>query len=93
MPRDWYDSWYASVGRTIGRRLYLTGDYSSSLSVLRFTGSDGFVVETRPETQRLSLTALMNLGRSWSLMGTVERTDDQTVEELRVLAGLTYRLR
>ncbi len=87
-----YDSWYVSVGRGVGRRLYLTGDYTSSLSVLRFTGGDGFLVETRPETHRVSLTSLVHLGRSWSLLATVERTDDQSAEELRLLTGLSYRL-
>ena len=87
-----YDSWYISVGRTLGRRVYLTGEYSSSLSVLRFTGSDGFIVETRPETRRVSLTSIVNLGRTWSVLATIERTDDQAADELRVLSGLTYRL-
>ena len=87
-----FDSWYMSVGRNVGRRLYLTGEYSSSLSVLRFAGADGFIVEQRPETHRFGVTSIVNLGRSWSVLATVERTTEQDANELRVLSGLTYRL-
>ena len=87
-----YDSWWVSVGRSIGPRTYLSGDYSSSLSVLRFTRSDGFVVESRPESRRYGATAIVNLGRTWSILATLERTDDDTSSEHRLLAGLTYRL-
>ena len=87
-----YDSWWVSAGRSIGPRVYLSGDYNSSLSVLRFTRSDGFVVETRPETRRIGATAIVNLGRLWSILATLERTDDDTSAEHRMMAGLTYRL-
>lgn len=87
-----YESWYVSVGRRAGSRVYLGLDYSSSLSVLRLVGRDGFFVESRPETRRVSGTATTHLGRRWSLLATVERTDDDTSSEWRLLSGLTYRL-
>ncbi len=52
-----YDAWYASVGRSLGRRIYLTGDYSSSLSIYHFTSTTGFLLETRPLTRRFACRA------------------------------------
>jgi len=87
-----YDSWYASAGRSLGSRVYLTGDYTSSLSVVRFLGGDGIVIESRPHTDRYSVTTIVNLTRAVSLLATAEHTADDTYSENRVLAGLTYRL-
>lgn len=88
-----YHSRYLSIGRQLGRRAYAYGDYSTSLSVVRFSRSDGITIETRPYTTRLSGTATINLGRSASLLATVERTRQDQVREFRVLTGLTYRIR
>lgn len=88
-----YTSLYASVGRQIGRRVYLSGDYTTSLSVVRFSRSDGIVIETRPETRRLSGSASVIAGKSLSLLATLERTNDDRSHELRMMAGVTYRLR
>lgn len=92
-PTGSYHSTYLSLGRQLGRRLYLTGDYSTSLSVIRFSRSDGLVIETRPHTTRMSGTMTASMSRAWSLMTTVERTAETGLQELRGLAGLTYRIR
>jgi hypothetical protein len=86
-----YDSWYASVGRSLGSRVYLTGDYSSSLSVFHFTSASGFLIETRPLTRRLALSGIINTTRGTSLLINVERVIDSTATQTRVLSGLTYR--
>jgi hypothetical protein len=88
-----YHSRYVSLGRQFGRGVYFSGDYSTSLSVIRFSRSDGITIETRPHMTRSSGTATINLARSVSLLATVERTRQDQIREFRVLAGLTYRLR
>ncbi|HEY3380893.1 MAG TPA: hypothetical protein VGK32_03950 [Vicinamibacterales bacterium] len=86
-----YDSWYVSVGRTFGGHVYLSADYGSSLSVFRFTGSDGFVIETRPHSRRLAFSGLFNLTHRLSLLATAERVDDGTSVQTRVMSGMTCR--
>jgi len=92
-PSRGLHSQYVSLGRQIGRSVYLYGDYSTSLSVLLFSRSDGVVVETRPHTRRVSGTATITLPKSTSLMFTLDRTVDDQSTDLRVMAGLTYRFR
>ena len=86
-----YDGWYFSVGRSIGSRLYLTLDYSTSLSVLQLTDSGGLVVQTRPSSRRYSLSGMFNLSRAFSLFATAEQLTDDSSTENRGLLGLTYR--
>lgn len=88
-----YHSRYVSVGRQIGRSVYVSGDVSTSLSVVRFSRSDGVVVELRPKTLRLTGTASIYLRRSTSLLVTVDRTHDTSANEFRVLSGISYRFR
>ena len=88
-----YHSRYLSIGRQIGRAVYLSGDVSTSLAILRFSRSDGVIVEMRPHTTRLTGTAVINVSRATSLLVTIERTVDDSVRDLRVLSGITYRLR
>jgi hypothetical protein len=86
-----YDSWYVSLGRSLGGRVYMTGDYSSSLSVFHFTSSSGFLIDTRPRSRRLSVSGIINSTRSTSLLITAERVFDDTATQTRILSGLTYR--
>lgn len=86
-----YDSWYVSLGRSFGSHVYLTGDYGSSLSVLRFTSSSGFVIETRPRTRRLAFSGVFNVGGGTSLLVTAERVLDSGSTQTRVMSGITYR--
>ena len=92
-PGGAYHSRYVSVGRNIGRALYVSGDYSTSLSVVQFLRSDGLVIETRPWTRRLSGSANATLGRSMSMLLTVDYTQDEAQDEIRILSGLSYRFR
>jgi hypothetical protein len=88
-----YHSRYLSVGRGVGRAVYVSFDYSTSLSVIRFLRSDGAVIEARPSTRRYSASASMAVNRYLSLLTTVDRTVDDDLRELRVLSGLSYRIR
>lgn len=92
-PDARYNALYLSVGRQIGRRVYLSGDYSSSVSIARFTRSDGLVVETRPHTRRLSASSVVTLGRHVSLFLSGERTRDDTSSSFRALTGFSYQFR
>jgi hypothetical protein len=92
-PGGSYHSRYASIGRQIGRHVYATADYSTSLSVVRYSRGDGITVELRPHTTRYSLTTNVTLGRVISLLGTLEHTEDDTTREMRLLSGITYRFR
>jgi hypothetical protein len=86
-----YNSWYLSIGRSLNRRLYLSGDYGSSVSVLRFVTSGGFLIETRPQTRRLAASALFNVNRGASILATVERLTDGDSTQTRLMSGLSYR--
>jgi hypothetical protein len=90
-PAGRYHSLFLSVGRQLGRRVYLSGDYTNSLSILQFSRSDGIVVRLQPHTHRFSGTGIISLGGSMSVLTTVERTLDDQAKEVRVLSGLTYR--
>jgi hypothetical protein len=86
-----FNSWYVSLGRSLGSRLYLTGDYGSSLSVLRFVSGDGFTIETRPRTRRASVSSTVRLPRQMSLLATLERVLDDDATQTRLLSGISYR--
>jgi len=86
-----YDSWYFSLGRSLGSRLYLTLDYSTSLSVLQLTNSGGLTVMTRPSSRRYSLSGIYNLSRAFSLFVTGEQLVDDETTQNRALLGLTFR--
>lgn len=88
-----YHSRYFSVGHSIGRAVYASIDYSTSLSVIRFPRSDGVIIETRPSTRRYSGSASIVLNRYLSLLATVDQTVDGDFTEMRVLSGLSYRIR
>ncbi len=91
-PTGRYDSLYVSVGHDAGRRVYLSGDYSSSLSVIHATGQvDPIQVDLRPRLNRFSGSAVIAIGRTTTLLVQAERTADQATSEFRVLAGISYR--
>lgn len=86
-----YDSTWVSLGKTIGRRVYVSFDYLDSLSVFQYNEGGGGTIEVRPESQRYSLSVNANLSRTFSLLLVVEKTDHDDFEELRALTGLTIR--
>jgi hypothetical protein len=87
-----YQSRYVSVGRSIGRTVYASVDYATSLSVVRFVRSDGIVVETRPWMRRVSGSGSILLGRRLSLLLTCDYETDETSRQTRILTGLSARL-
>jgi hypothetical protein len=92
-PTGPYHSRYFSIGRGIGRSLYVAGDYSTSLAVVRFVRSDGVTLETRPWTKRYSGNVSATLTRAFSLNGVIDYTIDEAMKDLRLMTGLTYRVR
>jgi len=90
-PTNRYDSWYTSLGASLGRSVYLSADYTTSLSTVTFTDSGGVVVTSRPQTKRYSLSSNINLSRTFSLMLTVERIKEDTGHQDRGIAGFSVR--
>ncbi len=86
-----YDAWYFSLGHSLGARLYLTADYSTSLSVLQLTDSGGLTIVNRPSSRRYSLSGTYNVSRAFSLFLTAEQLVDDTTTQNRGLLGLTFR--
>ncbi len=86
-----YDSWYLSTGRSFGSRLYLSCEYATSLSVLRYARGDGFMIENRPHTDRFGASANIYLTRRLSLLVNADYTRDDGFSEKRVLSGLSVR--
>jgi hypothetical protein len=92
-PTGRYHSSYFSLGRQFGRRVYVSGDLTTSLSVVRLSRSDGVVVELRPKTTRFGGSTSVYLTRLLSLLTTIERTLDEDMHDFRILSGITVRLR
>jgi hypothetical protein len=88
-----YHSTYVSVGRSVGRAVYVSVDYSTSLSVVRFQRSDGLLIETHPSTRRYSASGSITLTRAFSLLTTFDYTVDDDLNEMRMMTGLSYRIR
>ncbi len=92
-PDGSYHSTYLSMGRELGRRIYATAEYSTALSQVRFVRGDGIMIDSRPETKRAGVNGSILFWRSTSLLLSAERTTGNDYKELRVLAGITVRLR
>ena len=92
-PDGSYHSTYASVGRELGPRIYATAEYSTALSQVRFVRGDGLLIDSRPETKRAGINGSVLLWRSTSLLVSAERTTGNDYKELRVMAGITVRMR
>ena len=92
-PSGPYHSRYVSLGHTFGRSVYASVDFSTSLAVVRFVRSDGVAIETRPWTRRFSGNLSATISRQFSLIGVVDYMVDEGLKDLRVMTGLTYRIR
>jgi hypothetical protein len=90
-PGSSNDSWYVSLGRNLGRRVYLSGEYASSLAVLRALDPGNITVETRPRNHRAVLSGIFHLSRLFSLNLTAEHFRDDTIRETRILSGITCK--
>jgi hypothetical protein len=86
-----YDSWYASLGRSFGRSVYLEGFWSSSVSVFRLTESGGYRIDSYPKTSRFGFSSVVNVLRTMTLQLTAERTGGSFYREFRFLGGVSYR--
>ena len=86
-----YDSTWISLGKTLGRRVYLSLDYLTSLSVFKYNDGGGGTIEDRPESQRYSLSMNANINKTFSLLLVIEQTDHDDFDEIRALTGLTIR--
>jgi len=86
-----YDSWYVSVGRSLSSKVYVSGEYTTSLSVLRYVQSSGVVIESRPQTKRIGGTGIVRVSRTGSLLFVFEHTIDDNYTENRFLCGLSFR--
>ncbi len=86
-----YDAWYFSLGRSLGAHLYVTIDYSTSLSVLQITDSGGLTVVNKPSSRRYSLSGVWNVSRPFSVLVTLEQLVDDTSTQNRGLLGVTFR--
>ena len=71
--------------------MYLSAEYATSVSVVRFTNTGGLVVESQPKTRRYALSGVMHVSRPISLLLTLEELRDDTSNQERGLLGLTYR--
>ena len=89
-PDRTYDAWHVSLGRSLGPRLYLSADYSNSLSVLRVNGPGG-TIETRPRSKRYGLSGVWNVNRTVSFTFSGEQLRDDLSEDDRGMLGMTYR--
>ena len=69
----------------------MTLDYSTSLAVLQLTDSGGLTIVNKPSSRRYSLSGIWNMTRSFSILGTGERLDDDTSSQYRAFLGLNYR--
>jgi len=90
-PSASYDSWDVSIGRTLTSRMYLSGDYTTSLSAFRLLGQNGFVIDARPRTNRFSISDLIRLNARVSVLASADRTRDGGLTELRWLLSLVCR--
>ena len=90
-PLGPYHSRYVSIGHALGRRGYVSVDYATSLSVVRFVRSDGVVIDTRPRTRRVSGNGSVTLSRRFSLIvsGDLNRYDDGS--QFRTMTGFSIR--
>jgi hypothetical protein len=86
-----YDSYFASIGKNFGNTVYLTFDYSSSLTILQLTPGGGVQVQNLPRSRRASLTGLIHLSRHVSVLAAGDTTWQGDTTETRLTLGLTYR--
>jgi hypothetical protein len=92
-PTGDYHSIYASLGRQFGRTVYLSVDYTSAVSIIRYTRLDGFTIEMRPSTTQIGGSSTIILTRTFSIFATATTTTDDDSREHRALMGMTVRLR
>jgi hypothetical protein len=86
-----YDSWDVSAGRMIGDKVYVSGEYASSVSLVSISDANGITLVPGPRASLYGGSALVNVNRTMALLFTVERSNDKTYSETRFLGGITLR--
>lgn len=86
-----YDSYFASIGKNFGNAVYVSADYTTSLSVLQLTRVGGVQIQNLPRSRRFSLTGLVHLSRHFSLLASGDYTWQGNSTETRLTLGVTYR--
>jgi hypothetical protein len=86
-----YDSYFASIGKNFGNAVYVSADYTSSLSILQLTPVGGVQIQNLPRSRRFSLTGLVHLSRHFSLLASGDYTWQGDSTEARLTLGVTYR--
>jgi hypothetical protein len=89
-PDGSYDSWYASIGRGLGAKVYVTIDYATSLAVVHVI-DNGLTIERHPRSKRYGFHGVWNMSRAFSILATLERLQDETSTDERGTFGLIYR--
>lgn len=89
-PDGSYDSWYASLGRSLGTKVYVTVDYATSLVVVRVI-DNGVTIERHPKSKRYGINGVWNMTRAFSFIATVERLQDESSTDERGTFGVIYR--
>jgi hypothetical protein len=87
-----YDYWDVSAGKTVGDKVYVSGEYASSVSLVSVSNSNGIILEPGPRATLYGGSALVNVSRAMGLLFTLEHSSDQNYTETRFLGGITYRL-
>lgn len=86
-----YNAWYASLGRSLGRDVYASVDYTTSLALVRLVDSGGLTIETRPRTKRYGVNGVWNMTRWVSFLITAEQLRDDTSTDDRGMLGILFR--
>ena len=86
-----YDAWWASLGHSIGPKVYASLDYTTALSTVTITDSGGVTVTNRPRTRRYSLNRNRTIDSHFSLFLIVEQLREDGSRDNRGLLGLNYR--
>jgi hypothetical protein len=88
---DSYDTLYASIGTSVGSRVYITLDYYDSFAVYHYEDGSGGTIEVRPDSSRYALSCNLNLNRTLSFLIVGETATSDDFDEKRVLAGIVVR--
>ncbi len=86
-----FDSWDVTAGRSFGSRVYASGGFTSSLSVLKVVTTGEYIVENRPRTSRYFGSGTFYLTRRFALLATAEYLKDGTFTDTRWMTHLSYR--
>lgn len=85
------NSWYFSLGRPLGRSFYFEFFYYYSVAILKIEGNV-IAIKERPHADLFGFSSIIHITRQAFLFIKFERMIDNYTNELRGVAGITYRL-